>query len=961
MWINCTMKKLLTITVFFTVSFLFGQTDPGKYSIKNVDVNTKLSDFGTAFFGKDKVIFAAPKEGAVLTRLKWGGNDQPFLDLYIGDINENGEIVNKKRIPGDVNTKYHEGVVSFTKDKKTVYYSANDYQRRKFRTDSTGTNNIQLFKASVTSKGEWVNIKKLPFNDLSFSTGHPTLNHDDTKLYFISDRPESIGKTDIYVVDINENGTYSEPRNLGPKINTVEREMFPFISDDDILYFSSNGRDEGLGELDVFASKIFDTTVADPISLGEPVNSKKDDFAYIIDDTKNKGYFSSNRKEGKGDDDIYMLTASPPIHFDCDQLISGVVRDKETEELLPGTLVVLNDKDGNKINEVVVSEDASFSFELPCDTDFTLVGTQPGFLRQEIPSKTANDLDVDPMEMFLDLAPELKVVDEKIMININTIYFDFDKAVIRPEAAAELDKVVAVMKEHPSMIIEAGSHTDSRAREAYNQILSEKRARATVDYIVSKGIDRNRISARGYGEMQLVNNCSSFVKCSRQEHQLNRRTEFVIVNDDARFTSANADVASVKIDNRINMTYVDIKGSKVSNPEPITTVSEPSIEPTATAVESSANQGRYRIVIGAYKKRSNANRKLDKLKKQGYQAEILTMQDGLMQVIAGSYDLRDEAQSALIEIQKKIEKKAWILEYSRNDAQVNQNKVISSAEAPYLNDKRPIKKIKPIYVPNDGSVVKKVTKEYIKFDPIYYAYDNWSLSSKELIKLGEVVRVLNENKELVVEIQVHTDAKNTEKHNQLLSDKRARSIASYMASRKVSPDQVYVKGFGEQILANRCKSFTKCSEEEHQANRRIEFIVVEGNGYPEQNFLDKQNEKYINTNPIYFNYDKVDIRKDAAYELNRVAEILKVNTDLIIEAGSHTDSNNTEAYNQVLSEKRANSVKAYLVSKGIPENRIKSKGYGEMQLVNNCSSFVKCTAEQHQQNRRTEFKIIESQ
>ncbi len=862
------MKKLTLIIAMLTAFAVWSQDHPGEYSIQNVKINTKFSDFGTAFFGKDKVVFASPREGAIITRTTWDGNKQPFLDLFIATIDENGNLKGKKKVLGDVNTKYHEGVVAFTKDMKTVYYSANNYVKRKYRNDSTGTNNIQMFRASVGSDGAWTNIKLLPFNSPDFSTGHPTLSIDDKKLYFVSDRPESIGKTDIYVVDIKEDGSFSKPRNMGPKINTEEREMFPFISDDNILYYASNGL-PGMGDLDVYASKVFDNTVADPINLGEPVNSKKDDFAYIIDDTKHKGYFSSNRKGGTGDDDIYRLTASPPIHFECNQVLSGIVRDQETQELIPGAIVVLNDKNGEKIDEVTVKEDASFSFELPCDTEFSLVGKAPGFLAESIPSKTANDLDAEPMEIFLELPPELKVVDEKIMININTIYFDFDKAIIRPEAASELDKVVAVMKEHPSMIIEAGSHTDSRAREAYNQILSEKRARATVDYIVSQGVDRSRISARGYGEMQLVNNCSSFVKCSRQEHQLNRRTEFVIVNDESRFASANADVASVKIDKRINMTYVDLSGSKAS------ASSEP--------VSESAPQ----------------------------KAEV------------------SSTESTTLE--------------------------------PYLDEKRPIKKIKPIYVPTEGSVVKKVSKKYIKFDPIYYAYDNWSLSSEELIKLGEVVQVLNENKELVVEIQVHTDSKNTEKHNQLLSDKRARSIASYMASRQVSPDQVYVKGYGEQILANRCKSFTKCSEQEHQANRRIEFMVIAGNPYPDNTIITKDSAEYINTNPIYFNYDRFDIRKDAQYELTRVVEILKANPDMMIEAGSHTDSNNTEAYNQKLSEKRAKTVKEYLVSEGIAVNRIVSKGYGEMKLVNKCSSFVKCSAEEHQMNRRTEFRIIKNQ
>jgi len=538
------MKHFLAVVFTILSLTVFGQktTSPGEYTVKLLKVNTKYSDFGTTFFGKDKVVFASPKDNAVITRTTWEGNKQAFLDLYIGSIDENNEIVGKKRILGDINTKFHESNVCFTKDLKTVYYSANNTINNKVKKDSTGTVNIQLYKADVAKNGSWNNIVKLPFNNDQFSTGHPTLSIDDKKLYFISDRPESIGKTDIYVVDINDDGTYSKPKNLGPRINTEEREMFPFISDDNILYFSSNGL-PGYGELDVFASKMFDNTVAVPINLEDPVNSKKDDFAYIIDDSKLKGFFSSNRKGGKGDDDIYTFTADPGIFFECNQVVNGVTRDKDTEELLPGTDVVVLDSEGNELfTKVSSEEDASFSFELPCDTSFKLVGTTTGYLREELDSKTANDLDMDPLELFLDLAPELIVVDEKIMININTIYFDFDKWNIRPDAAKELDKVIAVMKEHPSMVIEGGSHTDSRAREAYNQTLSEKRAKATVDYIIARGIDPDRLTSKGYGEMQLVNNCSSFVKCSRQEHQLNRRTEFVIVNDNDRFASNAAQI-----------------------------------------------------------------------------------------------------------------------------------------------------------------------------------------------------------------------------------------------------------------------------------------------------------------------------------------------------------------------------------------------------------------------------------
>jgi len=816
------MKYIALLLVVVSIE-MYSQTTPGEYTVKNVITNTKYSDFGTSFFGKDKVVFASPKDNTVLTKKTWSGNNQPFLDLYVGTINEKGEIIGKKRIIGDVNGKFHEGVVSFTKDLKTVYFSANNYtNKNKAKKDSTGMVNIQLYKATVENSGEWTQIVKLPFNSDEYSTGHPTLNIDDTKLYFVSDRYGSIGKTDIYVVDVNADGTYSDPKNLGTRINTEEREMFPFISDDNILYFSSNGH-PGYGALDVFASRIFDTTVSEPINLEDPVNSSNDDFAFIINDDKHKGYFSSNnRKDGKGDDDIYSFIAFPPLKIEGNQVISGIVIDKETQKLIPGAIVVLLDEHGNELerktvlinaetnveinidelnqnnqknvsvisgetSDVVITKkvdnltpntgdeveftveitnkgtrkakgvkvsdilpegytyisddgagtyisegdvltlaklakdeivtlkikaivlpsgkDGSFSFDAKSDTNYKIAVIAPGYLKEEVAVKTVNDTDIDPLEMNISLAQELRVVDEKIMININAIYFDFDKWNIRPEAAKELDKVIAVMKEHPSMIIEGGSHTDSRAREAYNQILSEKRAKSTVDYIVARGIDKSRITSKGYGEMQLVNNCSSFVKCSRQEHQLNRRTEFVIVNDDNRFTSKVASIDNVKIDKKTNLTFVAIQSNSANE-----TMSEEKTEVT-----------------------------------------------------------------------KEIDTEESIV--------VNQN-------------------------------------DSIEIAPIYFKFDKWSISELELKQLDKVVQIMKDNPTIIVEASSHTDSKNLESYNQLLSEKRARSVVKYIVSKGISPHRIIGKGYGEMRLTNHCKSFVKCTPEEQQANRRTEFKII---------------------------------------------------------------------------------------------------------------------------------------
>ncbi|PID69740.1 MAG: flagellar motor protein MotB [Flavobacteriales bacterium] len=522
------MRNIITLSFLFIAFLLSAQSTPGKHSIRLLKVNTKNSDFGVNFYGKDRVVFASPTEKVSIVRRTWDGNDQPFLDLFVGDIDSTGQIINKTTLRGDVNKKFHEASVTFTKDLKTVYFTANNYNEKgKPIKGANGFDNIQLYKADVASENIWNNIVKLPFNSDDFSTGSPTLDKDEKKLYFVSDRPGSIGKTDIWVVDILPNNEYSEPVNLGPKINTEEREMFPHIDEDNMLIFSSNGH-PGFGNLDLFAAMIYDNSVSEPINLGEPLNSPRDDFAYILRD-RVVGYFSSNRKEGKGDDDIYSFRVDEPIFIECLQTITGVVKDKDSGELLPGALVSILDSDGNQLQmTAALEETAVYSFDVPCNGDYTLVATHENYLKLEVPVSTVNDTDAPPVTQDLEMELEFKPVGNEVLVNINVIYFDFDKWNIRPDAAEELDKVVEVMNKYPKMKIHATSHTDSRGTKRYNQKLSERRAKSTVDYIVSKGISADRITSEGKGESELVNKCSDGVPCSRKQHQLNRRTNFTV-------------------------------------------------------------------------------------------------------------------------------------------------------------------------------------------------------------------------------------------------------------------------------------------------------------------------------------------------------------------------------------------------------------------------------------------------
>jgi len=504
---------------------MVAQTTAGEYVIKNIDINTEFADFGTTYFGADSVVFASPRSKRSIIKNVWKPNSQPYLDLYIGKVSDKGQITGKHKVKGTVNNKFHEADVEFTKDLKTVYFTSNNYYNNVVKNDDEGVLKLQLFKATVGATGEWTDIMKLPFNSDQFSTGHPALSKDDKKLYFVSDRPESIGKTDIYEVDIGDDGTYSEPKNLGSKINTEEKEMFPFVNDDDILYFSSTGH-KGIGGLDVFAIKIYDNTISELVNLGEPINSVSDDFAFVLN--KNKGFISSNRAEGKGDDDIYSFEVLSPLKIECTQQVTGVVQNKGNQKALSDVVIDLLDANENKIQSITTGDDGAFNFEIACNSSYKIVGVKTDFLKDEQVIEAANDVVKNGVNISVQLIPE-KIKNKKIT-NIDPIYFDLNKSNIRQDAAKELDKVVELMKENLDIIVESRSHTDARGRDKANLILSEKRAESTVAYIISKGIDPDRISGKGFGETALLNECSNSVKCNKAKHQMNRRTEFFIVD-----------------------------------------------------------------------------------------------------------------------------------------------------------------------------------------------------------------------------------------------------------------------------------------------------------------------------------------------------------------------------------------------------------------------------------------------
>ncbi|MDJ0646901.1 MAG: OmpA family protein [Flavobacteriaceae bacterium] len=514
---------LLAILMCFSV-IAKAQTSSGKHHIKYLDINSGNPDTGVSFITDDQVVFAATVSDRVINTQKY----HPYLDFYTGTVGDDGAILGKKRLNAVKDRKVSKNAATFTRDGKTVYYSANKYSKRKSKTPV-----YQLFKATIDDAGNWQNIEKLPFNNRKYSYSYPAVNKDNSRLYFVSNAAPSRGGTDIFYVDIKEDGSYGDPVNLGDKINTSGNETTPFIADNNFLYFSSNGRADSKGGMDVYAVESFDNTFSDPLHLDSPINGINDDIAYIVN-TENKGFFSSNRLQGRGNDDIYSFYIEPDKPIECLQEIVGTVRDKETEELITNAVITVVDEEGNEIKNLETDATGNYRFTLSCRNTFTVTATKIQYDKEEHIVNTANYFDAPPLEVNQLLEKQIKQVsEEKVVIKANPIYFGFDKYNITKEASKELDRIVEIMKENPTLIIEAASHTDARGPKTYNQKLSERRAKSTVNYIVSKGISKDRITAKGYGESQLINNCKDGVRCGIEKHKLNRRTEFVIVNKQA--------------------------------------------------------------------------------------------------------------------------------------------------------------------------------------------------------------------------------------------------------------------------------------------------------------------------------------------------------------------------------------------------------------------------------------------
>jgi len=533
---------------------------PYIYSVSEVNFNTLKHDYSPIFYKDSSLVFVSNRDYKDLNKKKdkWTGDN--YMKLFKTNMTQNGVFDEPQKFITDINSKFHEGPAAFSSDKNTIYYTRNQALKQKSVVDKNENTLLGIYSANLI-ENQWANLQKLPFCNDNYTVCHPAIARNDSFMIFSSDMPGGFGEMDLYI-SYNQNGTWGNPENLGDKINTAGNEVFPYLDSDNNLYFSSDML-VGFGGLDIFKVYYNEAKWSDPENIGVPINGPKDDFGLIINPSFSVGYFSSNRK---GEDNIYKFTENFDIIVKRGEYehYTGGFKNNKTGKIINkedgngnktlnicGT--VLNKKYGNVLKDAkveVVSKctgdettittltDGAFTFDIEPNCEYRVKVSKKNFRDTVFNVSTFNPKYGDCIKVkvpltFIEenipdsLPNDIQIVDGMV-IELYNVYFDFDKYNIRPDASSDLDVLYNLLIKYPNMKGELGAHTDSRGTFEYNVKLAQNRANSAMKYLISKGIDKSRLTAKGYGETMLKNKCADGVECTETEHQRNRRIEFTV-------------------------------------------------------------------------------------------------------------------------------------------------------------------------------------------------------------------------------------------------------------------------------------------------------------------------------------------------------------------------------------------------------------------------------------------------
>lgn len=615
-----------------------------RYEIRNVqEINSRHSDFAPTIV-YEKLIFTSSR----LTRdsVTYSITGQGFENLYETYFNSETQLFESPTLlRGSINSRVNNGTLVYDYNRKIGYFM----QCNGLQGDEQ---NCNIFYSNYNDQdNSWGRPQIFQYNSTQYSSGHPAITPDGNTLYFVSNRPDGLGGTDIWKSTRTHADNWSEPVNLGTPINTILNENFPYVFDNSGIYFSSNGH-IGYGGLDIYYSeRLNDTTYGEPQNLMAPINSSADDFGFVFMNARS-GLFSSNRQGGVGSDDLYYFSAKGFIIK-----AEGSVVDGETGNPIVNAIVVLTDHLG-VADSVTTDEEGKYRFNmLKQDMGYYMVSVKDDYLNPQRKNFTTEGIQEDfiiSSATGYDLDFRLTRIVEGKEYEIKNIYYDLDRYSLRPESIVELNNVVQILNNNPDIYIQINSHTDTRASHDYNIVLSRNRAKSVVDYLISQGIDTARLTWQGWGKTRLaIPNAQT-----EDEHQANRRTTFTIVNFEQLHLGEKAEFHLQAV-SRIQKQQSHIAASADQKKEGVyfrlqVAATRSACSPQAFSkitqqfpfIETYCTQypdGFYRYTVGYYMFLEQAEAMKTKIDSLGFSSFIVAFKDGV----------RIPVQQAIRELQKE--------------------------------------------------------------------------------------------------------------------------------------------------------------------------------------------------------------------------------------------------------------------------------------------------------------------
>jgi len=860
--------------------------------VKSLQVNNKKPAFGVTKID-GRIMFSAADMGSHTGNKTNPWNDLPYLDVYVAQIDNFNELINVTAI-NEVNSKYNDGPAHYSEVLRTLFITRNNMKRGKPVKDKTGSVNLKIYAVNKKEDGTWGDIYDLPFNSDEYSCGHPCITPDGKVMYFSSNQPGGEGGTDIYVSE-NINDTWSTPVNLGDKVNTKGDELFPYVDDNGVLYFSSTGH-AGLGGLDIFKVNLDDIHTEEPLNIGAPMNSPKDDFSLVFHQNDASGYFCSNR-EKEFSDNIYYFE----INNLLEKRIAGIIESSLPDRILAGTELIIRNVNTGEEESIILDETGEFEFTAEAGESYELAyqkeDSEEILGTKEIEKVISEDFENIGVFTIYERMQILANNDSDSLIINDVMYkrFSEDNRFISENQDTLSNTMMAELIARNTQkndieindeLFNYDEETDTYTDESGEEYTEEELEQLLMSQIFANPLDP--IDASLLASQELLEDIGDYLEIPDLEPV--------------------EDLSDSIID------YVEEES--------------PEVEVTEEVIEDLSEFGDTPVDHSEFEELTEV-------------AEVAE--------VAEEFEEFEEFE----EIPEEIEPMAFPEE-------------------------------------DDSSITEDIAD--IDMDQIYFDFNNAAIRTDAKRTLDKITSVLLADDELKMYVDAHTDSRGSDVYNHYLSEKRATSVRDYLKSRGIEPNRLELNWYGEKELANTCTDGMSCEETDHQLNRRAKLKITKELVRTNDNLNAPLASKYVPESDlpsapvsapdeifspfeddataglnlgldddellgraelevIYYDYDSSKIRKDAELILEVVAAAMKSNSKSI-SINAHTDSRGKDEYNAVLSKKRAQQAKNFLMSQGVSKDRISINWSGEVQLANRCDDGVACTASEHQKNRR---------